>query len=73
MLKKDPQKRPPFTLVEAKLPQKAQYVISYSPQFFYACGYKISKNIEFTLTNFKEEEGKVSLNLTLRNNTKKYD
>jgi len=61
---------PPFTLLEAKLPQKAQYVIVKKPFVLYTCETKISKDVVFTLTDFKEEEGKISLNLVVKNNTK---
>mgnify|MGYP000055242514 CR=1 FL=1 len=61
---------PPFTLVEAKLPQRAQYVIVKKPVFVYSCETKISRDVVFTLTDFKEEEGKISLNLVVKNNTK---
>lgn len=59
---------PPFTLVEAKLPQKAQYVIVKRPMG--VCERSILKDVVFTLTDFKEEEGKISLNLVVKNNTK---
>jgi len=61
---------PPFTLVEAKLPQRAQYVIVKKPFVLYSCETKISKDVGFTLTDFNEEEGKISLNLVVKNNTK---
>lgn len=63
-------KKPPFTLVEAKLPQKAQYVITLSPYILYSCNYQISKNLGFTLTDFREENGGIYLSLNVRNNTK---
>jgi len=61
---------PPFTLVEAKLPQRAQYVIAKKPFIMNVCDTGFLKDIVFTLTDFKEEEGKISLNLVVKNNTK---
>jgi hypothetical protein len=61
---------PPFTLVEAKLPQRAQYVIAKKPFMMNVCDTGFLKDIVFTLIDFKEEEGKISLNLVVKNNTK---